>query len=165
MRRLIVAVAIFAVSAIPVDAQSPRDPIDIWASATLGGARGADNELGAQLSLSAAKGHWLGTIRFAGATKIDFSDEPSHDDIDDWSLLVGARTHPGAAITSLALGPATVTSDPGSGLKVTKPGIAFVAEESMNARYLGIALTAFGAASSAHAYAGLGLTVQLGKIR
>jgi hypothetical protein len=165
--RLVLASALLLAGPVALGAQV-RDPavadsaFAIWASASLGPGVASSSQatlVGGQLAVWGSVNRVVFGVRRAGAA--NFDDRDTYDT----AALVGLRA-PSTSVTAFAaLGPGVIGGTRSGDALRSDIGLSADAEYALNFRYIGAGVAAFGAIGSRTRFAGVGFTLELGKIQ
>ncbi|HSQ29849.1 MAG TPA: hypothetical protein VLN49_08375 [Gemmatimonadaceae bacterium] len=134
----------------------------IWASASLGpgGASGSRSTLvGGQFAVWGSVNEIVFGVRRAGAANLD------NRDTYDTAALVGLRARSTSVTAFAAVGPSVIGGTRSGDALGSEVGLSAAGEYALNFRYIGAGVAAFGAIGSRTRFAGVGFTLELGKIR
>ena len=143
------------------DTVSASSPVNVWLSVSLGpGASGTDSPLiGGQLALWGSVDRIAFGIRRAGAANVDDRDNY------DTALLAGMRSRAEDVTAVVAVGPSLIGGTRSGDRLGPDLGLSFAGELAWNLRWTGLGVGTFGGLGARTRFAGLGVTVEFGKIR
>ena len=156
------ACASSALGAQSRDSTLASRPVAVWLSASAGPGRATGSEstlIGGQFVLWTSVDRLAVGIRRGGASNID------NKDTYDTAVLVGLRARADHATILGTLGPGVIGGTRFGDRVGSEVGLSAAVEYALNARYVGAGFAGFAVIGRRTRFAGVGFTLELGKIQ